>query len=375
MTRPLEVVIAQAKKSNLSEEELNALVSAQAKVSAYRLGGYAFGMGMGFILIKKPRPLWVRGASAVLLSMFLGNVSGAIGSVRAFRDLNNGAKYPHIKAAIDDIAEEIYRARGIDPRGSRPKGEPRGSSPNGDPRVIFRRPDFKNLPPSVTSEEKKSMQINMASGYEDNANSSDDTWGHKEDQQIEFGNPGLQQPNEFGNSGLEQPMEFGNPGLQQPKEFGNPGLQQPIDRADYQPGYRVGDAGTNSGSAWDSIRAANGTQTNAWDRVRGQNHPQSPSQYQHQQHHPQQRPSYQQQRYSQSRSGYQQKPDFEDTWSDLNRNESGLYSGNDGFSDDTSSPFGSSSALGSEDFPRSREDFERGSSGSSGRYGGSAFPA
>ncbi|KAJ1733189.1 hypothetical protein LPJ72_002993, partial [Coemansia sp. Benny D160-2] len=115
------------------------------------------------------------------MSMFLGNVSGAIGSVRAFRDLNNEAKYPHIKAAIDDIAEEIYRARGIDPRGSRPRGDPRGSrpegdprgsSPNGDPRVIFRRPDFKSLPPSVTPEEKKSMQINTASGYEDNANSS-----------------------------------------------------------------------------------------------------------------------------------------------------------------------------------------------------------
>ncbi|KAJ2663461.1 hypothetical protein IWW48_001344 [Coemansia sp. RSA 1200] len=368
MARPLELVIAQAKKSNLSEEELNALVSAQAKVSAYRLGGYAFGMGMGFILVKKPRPLWFRGASAVLLSMFLGNVNGAIGSVRAFRDLNNEAKYPHIKAAIDDIAEEIYRARGIDPRGTRSNGEPRGSSPNGDPRVIFRRPDFKNLPPSVTPEEKKSMQVNMASGYEDNASSSDATWGHKEDQHIEFGNPGLQQSNEFGNSGLEQPLEFGNPGL-----------QQRIDRADYQPDYRVGDAGTNSGSAWDSIRAAKGTQTNAWDRVRGQIYPQSPSQYQHQQHHQQhhqqQRPNYQQQRYPQSRSGYQQKPDFEDTWSDLNRNESGLYSSNDGFCDDTSSPFGSSSALGSEDFPRSREDFERSSSGSSGRYGGSAFPA
>ncbi|KAJ2527119.1 hypothetical protein EV175_007579, partial [Coemansia sp. RSA 1933] len=110
----------------------------------------------------------------------------------------------------------------------------------------------------MTPGEKESAAVD-GFGNSDGFGLSEAALDQKEHQQMEFGNPSLQHPNE------NQPMEFGNPSLQ--RQVG-----QPNDR----PQYRVGDAGTNSASAWNSVRTANGSQMNAWDRVRRQNSPQQP---------------------------------------------------------------------------------------------------
>ncbi|KAJ2842521.1 hypothetical protein GGI22_007525 [Coemansia erecta] len=196
-------------------------------------------------------------------------------------------------------------------------------------------PNFKDLPPSLTNDE---MEAAKADGFasSEGASLSEAALDQKEHQQMEFGNPSLQQQ-------VEQPLD------------------QPID----QPQYRVGDAGTNSGSAWDSVRATGGSQTNAWDKVRKQNIPQQQRWQQPQQQQYQQR---------QQQSANQTAEQFETSWDKMYQDESTLYKRDGGFSSNDDSGFGPSSPLGSEDFPRSREDFERSSRESNSKYsGGSAF--
>ncbi|KAJ1773658.1 hypothetical protein LPJ74_000574 [Coemansia sp. RSA 1843] len=304
MSTPLDVITQQAKKGNLTEQEVNVLEQARRQVLLNRVLGFASGIGMGFYLSRKTRSIWARGLMVMFSGLFVGSISTTYASYVTIRDISDKTKYPHIAAAISDISDEIYRSRGIDPR------HPERSRPGAAHRVQ----NLKNLPPSMTPEEK---EVANAGGFaaDEDASLSEAALDQKEHQQM---------------------------------EFGNPSLQHRVEKSNDQPQYRVGDAGTNSESAWDSIRATNGSQANAWDRVRKQNFPQQQQQ--------------------QQRSANQTAQRFEDSWDKMYQNESNLYTS------DSSSGFGSSSPLGSEDFPRSREDFERDSRKSNSKYGGgSAF--
>ncbi|KAJ2783910.1 hypothetical protein GGI15_002429 [Coemansia interrupta] len=127
--------------------------------------------------------------------------------------------------------------------------------------------------------------------------------------------------------------------------FGNPGLQG-IAR-DGNIGGR-GMNGGNQDSAWDAIRKANSDPKNAWDRVRAQNARQ------------------------QAQPHDNTARQYEDAWNQIGHSNAGDGFGSSIGNDDRLS----GSMLSSDDFPRSREDFERASRVSGDRYSsGSAFSA
>ncbi|KAJ1942723.1 hypothetical protein FBU59_003116 [Linderina macrospora] len=124
-----------------------------------------------------------------------------------------------------------------------------------------------------------------------------------------------------------------------------------------QPTYDVSGAiaaSNNNQSAWDSIRKANSHPDNAWERLRRQQSINSSSQ-------------------QQQNSGSENTAlEFTDAWDKLNDNRSHTYRDDDGSSSSESYNFGGS-ALSSDDFPRSREDFEEASRRSTNKYGDTVY--
>ncbi|KAJ2004642.1 hypothetical protein GGI04_002538 [Coemansia thaxteri] len=129
--------------------------------------------------------------------------------------------------------------------------------------------------------------------------------------------------------------------------FGNPALQQGTDA------HPVLDTvNTQAPTAWDSIRKANGPPENAWNKVRKQ----STSQQQQ----PQQQSSPSQQSASSQLAG---------AWS-----KAGQHDHNEGSSLDSSADWAPGApALKSDEFPRSREDFEEASRTTTTKYGDSVY--
>ncbi|KAJ1966163.1 hypothetical protein GGI12_000254 [Dipsacomyces acuminosporus] len=108
-------------------------------------------------------------------------------------------------------------------------------------------------------------------------------------------------------------------------------------------------------SAWDAIRTSDGRSENAWDRLRKQQ---------------QQQQQQQQPRNVQASASPSQQ--LEDAWSKLNQSENdSLFSDRD--SSSTSSRGFDGRFASSDDFPRSREDFEQSSQGRTTKYGDSAY--
>ncbi|KAI9504008.1 hypothetical protein BX070DRAFT_223250 [Coemansia spiralis] len=228
----------------------------------------------------------------------------------AMRELADSSKYPHIVAAMKDIRNEIQRSQGVDP--SRPELGRRGTIPH--------QPDFKHLPPSTTSKEREVAHVEGHSTYK-GLGSSDSMEERNEHSQREFGNPILQEKLEHEQFGNEQQFNSEQLGHEQK-----------------QPSYRVGDAGTDSNSAWNTIRSANNSQLSAWDRVRKQSGQHSTK-------------SQEQQSYG--------------SWTRPHQQEYDGYHNGGGFASSNGDSGGSvfeGSALSSDDFPRSREDFEGSSS-------------
>ncbi|KAJ1848407.1 hypothetical protein LPJ73_003987 [Coemansia sp. RSA 2703] len=155
------------------------------------------------------------------------------------------------------------------------------------------------------------------------------------------GNEGSTVPNEFyTDNGLQNNENFGRNAQQ---EFGNPGLRGVANDSN---SYGRDMSGGNQDTAWDAIRKANSEPKNAWDRVRAQNARQQPQ--------------------SNDNTARQ----YEDAWSQLGQNNPTDGFGSSIGDDDRLS----GSMLSSDDFPRSREDFERASQNSDDRYSsGPAF--
>ncbi|KAJ1814896.1 hypothetical protein LPJ56_000089 [Coemansia sp. RSA 2599] len=182
--------------------------------------------------------------------------------------------------------------------------------------TVPHKPDFEHLPPSTVGDERASEAGGDGAFYNELGSQSDGIGSRYQQRSREFGNPALQGQGGAGGDGLES---------------------------------------NGQTTAWDQIRKSNDEPRNAWDRVRSQSMKQQPAENAARQ--------------------------LEDAWGGLGQDSSaddnggygrGVYSGSD---DSSSSPFGSS-ALSSEDFPRSREDFEQASQNPSGRYsGGAAFSA
>ncbi|KAJ2039379.1 hypothetical protein GGI01_003279 [Coemansia sp. RSA 376] len=138
----------------------------------------------------------------------------------------------------------------------------------------------------------------------------------------------------------ENQYSFGNPGLQQAMESNQPSSPKPADSAD-------------APSSWDSVRKNNGPFENAWNKVRRQ----GPSQQQQHQG--------QQQAQKQESEGDQ----FANAWDKLGQQDSGSSDGS--FSGDgwaSGAP-----ALSSDEFPRSREDFEEAKRHTTTKYGDSVY--
>ncbi|KAJ1643036.1 hypothetical protein LPJ64_005154 [Coemansia asiatica] len=182
--------------------------------------------------------------------------------------------------------------------------------------TIPHKPDFEHLPPSTVGDERVGEAEGQDSAYSGFASQSDEIGSRYQQSGQEFGNPALQT---YGSNGSN--------------ELNNNGQL----------------------AAWDRIRKSSNEPASAWDRVRSQ--------------------SIGQQQQQQQQQGQRRQPaentarQLDDAWGRLGQeNDLG----------DSSSPSFGNSALSSDDFPRSREDFEPQSqqSSSSGRYsGGTAFSA
>ncbi|KAJ1929957.1 hypothetical protein EC988_010069, partial [Linderina pennispora] len=107
-------------------------------------------------------------------------------------------------------------------------------------------------------------------------------------------------------------------------------------------------ASNNNQSAWDSIRKANSRHDDAWERLRKQQ-PSGSSQ-------------------QQARGSRNTAYEFVDAWDKMNDNRSPRYR-DDGSSGSSESHSFGGGALSSDDFPRSREDFEEASHKSANKYG------
>ncbi|KAJ2707659.1 hypothetical protein FB645_000636 [Coemansia sp. IMI 203386] len=306
MPHPFNIISNQSLKSNLSEQERQALESARIRFRMYSFIGGAAGAGLGYYLSRRNKSIMMRGLMVLFNGAFLSSVFSGYASVTSLRQLSDPQRYPHINAAMNDIRKEILRSRGVDP--AHPERGRAGTVPH--------KPDFDHLPPSTVGNEQAGAAGSEGAFYSGFGSQNDEVSSRYQQQQ-------------------------------QGREFGNPALQA-NDRTDSNELD-----GNSQLPAWDQIRKSNNEPRNAWDRVRSQSIGQQ----------------------QQQRASGNAARQLEDAWGSLEQDNNGgsgrsAYPGND---DSSSSPFGNS-ALSSEDFPRSREDFEQGSQNSSGRYsGGAAF--
>ncbi|KAJ2494007.1 hypothetical protein IWW37_000085 [Coemansia sp. RSA 2050] len=180
--------------------------------------------------------------------------------------------------------------------------------------VVPSKIDIINLPPPMTAEEK-AMRANEGMVF-DKGSGNDRT--HNEDR-YSFGNPGLQQAIEA------------NPQSSSPRVANN----------------------AETPSTWDSIRKANDTSESAWSKIRRQSASQQ-----------------------QQRQGQQQDPKqgsegdtFANAWDRLGQQDSGEGS----FASESDGWTSGAPALSSDEFPRSREDFEEATRHTTTKYGDSVY--
>ncbi|KAJ1818376.1 hypothetical protein IWW57_001424 [Coemansia sp. S610] len=174
--------------------------------------------------------------------------------------------------------------------------------------------DIRNLPPPMTAEEK-AMHVNEGMVFDREIG---DDQAHNEEQ-YSFGNPGLQQAIEV------------NPQSISPRTANS----------------------AEAPSTWDSIRKASDSSESAWSKVRRQNTSQQ-----------------------QPRRGQQQDPKqssegdaLANTWDRLNQQDSGEGS----FTSESDGWASRASTLSSDEFPRSREDFEEATRHTTTKYGDSVY--
>ncbi|KAJ2743867.1 hypothetical protein GGI20_003408 [Coemansia sp. BCRC 34301] len=223
MPNPLDIVVYQARKARLSEAEEQVIQRASARETRYKILGGVLGCSAGYLFTRRSpfKPLKI---FTILFSGTLAySASIAVASLVGLREMSNEKKYPHIVAAMRDLRLEILRSSGFDP-----------SDPNAPPGMnTARRPiNVKNLPPPMT-EEDKAMHISGGMVFGSGAEYNGDHVQDDSMAQYSFGNPGLQQAMED------------NPSA--PKD----GTDGPI-------------------SSWDSIRKADGPLENAWNKLRKQ---------------------------------------------------------------------------------------------------------
>ncbi|KAI8322491.1 hypothetical protein GQ54DRAFT_297319 [Martensiomyces pterosporus] len=207
MPNPFSVIAYQSEKGRLSEEEQQALARARFRQKLYGVIGGAAGVGLGYYLSRRQKSLPMRGFMIFFNAAFLYSITSSYASFTSLRDLSDASKYPHISAAMKDISREILRSRGVDPE--HPEMGRAGTIPH--------RPDFKNLPPSLTDEERSTVQKDEGVFY----------------------------------TGLEPaPSAISQP--QQAPAFGGVQTQQ------------------HQASAWDTIRKSDSRPENAWEKLRKQ---------------------------------------------------------------------------------------------------------
>ncbi|KAJ2065014.1 hypothetical protein GGI17_000615 [Coemansia sp. S146] len=177
-----------------------------------------------------------------------------------------------------------------------------------------RKIDIKALPPPMTAEEK-AMRAHEGMIFDKG-----------------FGDDQAHDENQY---------SFGNPGLRQTMETNQPSSPKTANNAD-------------APSTWDSVRKNNGPFENAWNKIRRQG------------------PAQQQQRQGQQQAQKQESEgdQFANAWDRLGQQDSG------GSSDGSFSNDGWASgapALSSDEFPRSREDFEEAKRHTTTKYGDSVY--
>ncbi|KAI7834811.1 hypothetical protein BX661DRAFT_175564 [Kickxella alabastrina] len=297
MPHPFTVITEQSLKSQLSEQERQALQSARTRFRIYSILGGLGGSALGFYLSRRNKSLAMRGLMIFFNGAFFSSITSGYSSITSLRELSDPTKYPHITAAMKDVRNEILRSRGVDPE----------HPELGRVGVVPHKPDFKHLPPSTVNDQEERA---AGFGFGDSRNVAQNSQHH------EFGNPGM---HDFGIS---------------------------VDSVDND----------RQLSTWDKIRREKGQPEDTWQKIRRQN------------------PQQQNQQQPQENAARQ----LEDAWNQLNQNPrtGGVYGNNVFSSSDDASYAPGAPALNSEDFPRSREDFENQHGASGDRYGsGGAFPA
>ncbi|KAJ2725274.1 hypothetical protein GGI07_001407 [Coemansia sp. Benny D115] len=321
MPHPFELITKQSQKSQLTEQEQAAIQSARTRFRLSTAVGGVLGAGLGYYLSRR-KTMPVRAMMMFFNGAFFSSVTSGYSAISSMKEFSNAQKYPHIVAAMQDIRNEILRSKGVDPE--HPELGRRGTVPH--------KPNFEGLPPStVEGEQAGGIQNENGSFYSD------------------FG------PTDGGIVHDQSPWQQAEPvsgSVVQSSGVGavNGGSGQPA-------------------SAWDEIRKASGQQTSAWNTIRSQNQSQNQNQNQ-----------------SQDQSQLGGARQYGDAWgrlggsSDSGRDQDifgrGVYSANNYDSDNDTSSSSSNTAFGSsmlssEDFPRSREDFDRAQMDSGDKYAGS----
>ncbi|KAJ2162542.1 hypothetical protein GGF46_000545 [Coemansia sp. RSA 552] len=323
MPNPLTVITQQAKKGTLTEVEQEALRTASRRATIYQGVGCVAGACLGFYLSRRNKSWPMRGAMIFFTGAFVGGAAKNYTVFTSIKELSDKTRYPHIAASMRDITSEIMRSRGVDPQ--HPERGRTGTVPH--------TPDFKHLPPSMSSTERQDA------GHVDGSYDDVGTAPDNKQRQVEFGNPGLEQGQR------EAQIEFGNPALERAESQGQRYDFGTQDQAtDQQQQQRQQDslsdyAGSSGQNSWDNIRRSGGSQENPWDRLRRQT------------------TQNQQQQQQQPGGAYNQ---FDNAWNKLNQSE-GFGSDKGSFAGDS----GFGSGVESEDFDRFREDFQSGSQNNS----------
>ncbi|KAJ1895488.1 hypothetical protein LPJ81_004948, partial [Coemansia sp. IMI 209127] len=89
MQAPLMVIERQAKKGNLTEDEVAALKHARAKMAMFGSVGFASGAGIGYFLSRKTGSIFVRGVMMMIFSTTAGVTNSVFGSFASLRDISD----------------------------------------------------------------------------------------------------------------------------------------------------------------------------------------------------------------------------------------------------------------------------------------------